>query len=142
VFLQTTKRYWYGGDGPNQDEYFYAETEFKFDNRNSFYIGYHYNCYPRLHKKFCFHVNYANGEHNGDWIDFPLETIMDTWFHEKIEFNKTTGKLRYYINNNFIGEQDVADVISSATSFHLRFSPFGWWYTHKHYFDNFSVSGN
>ncbi|MDR0542930.1 MAG: hypothetical protein LBH19_12080 [Dysgonamonadaceae bacterium] len=145
VFLSTTKHYWSGGGGANKDEYFYAETVFHFDNGNTLHIGYHYDCWhsydnPYFHNKYCYHINYADGSTSGDWIDFPLETILDSWFHEKIVLNRN-GKLQYYINNAMLGEYNIGNIASNASSYHLLFNPTGWWTVHKHYFDNFKISG-
>ena len=104
----------------SESDYFYAETRFDFDNSKGFMIGYHNDYYEggylhEIHNKFCTMTTGESVEYS-KWEDFPLETILDKWFHEKVEINKTTGKLQYFVNGELLGERDMSSIMSGATS--------------------------
>lgn len=70
-----------------------------------------------------------------DWYVGP--NILDEWFTEKVVIN-TDGRVEYYINNNFMGEE-VFDALklNEASSFKVEMSPWGWWTNHYTYMDDF-----
>ncbi len=70
---------------------------------------------------------------------FLHSSIFDKWFKEKVEINKNTKNIKYYINNKLIYNGDLNIDFSNSKNFTLHFNSYGWWTGHKQYMDNFKI---
>jgi hypothetical protein len=121
------------------NNYFTPEIIFYFNNSDFFAIRYSYNNWDSNYNV-CLRMDDNADNKNSAFIKLPYNTILDEWFHEKIVINN--GMVEYFLNGNSLGQYDISKISSGATSFHLNIHPYGWWTGHKHYFDNFLISGN
>ena len=85
------------------NSYFTPNIYFEFSNSTGLTIVYDNYSYIEEYNFSTIISNKGEEVKDEDRENFPLATILDSWFHEKVEINKTTGKLRYYVNGEFIG---------------------------------------
>ncbi len=72
-----------------------------------------------------------------EWYIGPL--IKEQWVDEKIEIDQN-GTIRYYMNGNLIGEHLFNELdLTDATNLEFDMDPYGWWYYHYHYMDDFKL---
>lgn len=76
--------------------------------------------------------------HTKEWYIAPI--ILDEWFTEKLVIH-TDGRVQYYLNGKYMGEELFDDLnLSEASSFNLEMSPWGWWTGMYTYMDDFYLS--
>lgn len=72
------------------------------------------------------------------WQVTPV--VHDKWIDEKVVIN-ANGTVRYYMDGEYMGEHHFNNLnLNEATSFNFVMNPYGWWYTHCHYMDDFKIS--
>ena len=75
---------------------------------------------------------------NEEWYVQPR--VSGEWVQEKVIVNPG-GKVQYYSNGDFIGEHEFsAPILEGASSLYVEVNPWGWWYTHYHFMDDFKLT--
>ena len=124
-------------------KYAYQRSNFWLDNDMWISIEYHNGYYWN---------GSWNGEHLGIFIQAGKNPMRDTaeewyigplikeqWVDEKIEIDQN-GTIRYYMNGNLIGEHLFNELdLTDATNLEFDMDPYGWWYYHYHYMDDFKL---
>ncbi len=130
-------------EGHTSDNYAYPTMKFKFDNGQSLYIGY-YNAYywdnSRQKTIKGVHIISENENHTitKDWYIQPR--ISGEWVNEKLILTND-GYVKYYSNGVLMGEESFEQLdLSNVSTFIVDMDPYGWWYTHYHYMDDFILS--
>jgi len=129
-------------EGGTSDNYAYQSLRFRFDNNRSLQIGY-FNAYywddsRTTKRQGVYIISYQGDNKIKEWYIEPRNN--NAWVNEKIVIDKT-GKVNYYSNGNYKGQEMFADLeLENATSFVVDIDPYGWWYTHYHYMDDFKLT--
>ncbi|MBR5175194.1 MAG: Ig-like domain-containing protein [Bacteroidales bacterium] len=81
---------------------------------------------------------YVDQTRNEEWYVQPR--VSGEWVQEKVIVNPG-GKVQYYSNGEFLGEHEFsASILEGASSLYVAMSPYGWWYTHYHFMDDFKLT--
>ncbi len=133
VFIHSHPNYW---DGYNH--WYYGCSHLRTDDEKEFLIRYYKtNHYDDDWQKETLEGIYL--EYNKKRI-FMHASIFDKWFKEKVEVDKNTKSIRYYINNKLVYDTYLDIDFSNSQNFTLYFNSYGWWTGHKQYMDNFKLT--
>ena len=131
--------YWEGGTSAN---YAYQQISLSFDNNQTLSINY-LNAYywdnsSTTQRKGVYIIGYVGGEKVKEWYIHPRKD--KEWIKEKIIVTKD-GKVSYFSNDTFMGEETFDQLsLQDAKNVTINLSPYGWWYTHYHYMDDFIIT--
>ena len=135
----------YDGFYPNNSDsfppykYFDANDDLKWKRLPTVYYRYYYypydNHYPEPRGGNSFGIC-----GNGECLTSP--PIWDQWFTNKVEINMPEGVVKFWQNDEFIGEVPINNNININETPYLRiwFSPYGWWTGHSMSLDWFSIN--
>ena len=125
----------------NAERFSYQGTGFNLDNGVSVSIDYHNanhwnGSYENSHLGVF--VRVVKDDVSEEWYINPL--IKNEWVDEKIIINYD-GTIQYFMNNENMGTHNFDLLkIDDASTMTLDFNPYGWWYTHYHYMDDFKIT--
>jgi len=125
--------------------YNYPEFTYTFDNNKTLTVGYFNSGYWGSYSNSIvgIHIISASGGwfHDSnyrtkDWYIAPV--VLEEWVSERviIDFD---GKVKYYMNGEYMGEEQFDLDLHNATSFNLKISSWGWWTGHQHFMDDFKL---
>lgn len=140
IVLEREYKVWSSGDystsweGKTSANYAYPTIALVFDNDQSISIGYYNTYYWTSRSDRVFGIYIITGGQE----QYVQARIVDEWVKEKFVINGN-GVVRYYTNDVFMGEWTFYLDLASAHSVRVVGNPFGWWYTHYHYMDDFSL---
>ena len=81
---------------------------------------------------------YEDQTRNEEWYVQPR--VSGEWVEEKV-IVKPEGKVQYYSNGEYLGEHEFsAPILEGASSLYVIMTPYGWWYTHYHFMDDFKLT--
>ncbi len=130
----------YSSYGPSR----YSLQEFWMNFSNGINVGIKYHnthhwdgSYDNSHLGIFVVVSQKDGGEE-EWYIAPL--IKNEWVSEKIEIDGN-GYIHYYMNGQDMGTHHFDLLtLSGAESLNVYASPYGWWYTHYHYMDDFKLT--
>ncbi|MDR0559115.1 MAG: hypothetical protein LBG92_03030, partial [Prevotellaceae bacterium] len=144
----------------NANDYLNSNTAFNFNNKKQIVFFYFYTKFEEtytegihqiqpikdinLYRNIALNFRADKDDHVSIYrLNLPLNTILGKWFHEKVIISKS-GTVSYFVDNKLIGSYDLSKYLnlSKASTFTVAFASSGRDTGHKHYFDNFSISGN
>ena len=130
---------WEGGRSNN---YAYQQISLSFDNNKRLSINY-LNAYywddsRKTQRKGVYIISYDGGKKVKEWYIQPRKD--KEWIKEKIVVSKD-GKVSYFSNDTFMGEEIFENLsLDGAKNVTVDLDPYGWWYTHYHYMDDFVIT--
>ena len=130
---------WEGGRSNN---YAYQQISLSFDNNKRLSINY-LNAYywddsRKTQRKGVYIISYDGGKKVKEWYIQPRKD--KEWIKEKIIVSMD-GKVSYFSNDTFMGEEIFENLsLDGAKNVTVDLDPYGWWYTHYHYMDDFVIT--
>ena len=126
------------------DHYCYQQSLIYLDNGTYIEIRYHDADYWNGSYSYSHHgifvAAYKSGENSiaaEEWFIAPV--VKNEWINEKIIIG-SDGTVQYFMNGTDMGTHQFDKIsFEGAQNLTLGFSPYGWWYTHYHYMDNFKI---
>ncbi len=141
------RKYWvktvndyYNNSFYNPMRFSYQEFRFSFDNGTNVVIMYHNGNYwndTYSNSHLGVFVNVSRNGQKEEWYISPL--IKEEWIDEKIVINNN-GTIHYWMNGEDMGTHQFGLLnLDDAKDVAITMSPYGWWYTHYHYMDDFKL---
>ena len=124
----------------NPMRFSYQEFRFSFDNGTNVTIQYHNGYYwndTYSNSHLGVFVNVSRDGQNEEWYISPL--IKEEWVDEKIMISND-GTIHYWMNGEDKGTH-LFDLLTldNANNVSITMSPYGWYFTHYHYMDDFKL---
>lgn len=138
--------YYVFSDGANSSSTRYCHPEIRlvFDNNQRIWIGYYNTYYWTSYSTGRQGVYMMCGESDDrtkaseEWYLQPR--IFGEWVHEKLIIS-AEGKAQYFSNGELVGEHEFTTLnLRGASNFYFEMDPWGWWYNHYHFMDDFKLT--
>ena len=141
-YLVNTVNDYYNNSFYNPERFSYQESVINLSNGIYIAVRYHNaNYWEGTYDKSHLGVFLAVGTNESteeEWYISPL--VKNEWISEKIVID-CDGTIQYYMNGINMGTHQFSQLdLENVNSLTLSFNPYGWWYTHYHYMDDFKIS--